>query len=162
MERWMKIKGYENYSVSSEGRVRNDKRGRLLNGRCDRNGYMRVYIRAGSERKYMYVHRLVALHFIPNPDNLPQVNHLNEIKTDNRVENLEWCTAKYNMNYGTCVERGVKNRTGKTAQKQCIVDGIVYTSISLAEKELEIRKGCLTDALWRGRTLFKGHTISYL
>lgn len=75
----------------------------------DKNGYQWVNI---GNHNYK-VHRLVAQAFIPNPENLPQINHKNEIKNDNRAENLEWCTSKYNINYGTAMERAKKTRDDK-------------------------------------------------
>lgn len=67
--------------------------------------YQFVQLAINGRQKACYVHRLVAQAFIPNPDNLPEVNHKNEDKYDNRVENLEWCTRKYNRNYGTGKDR---------------------------------------------------------
>lgn len=95
---------YEGYEVSSEGRVKNSKTGRIL--RPDlRSGYRYVVLRGKKE----YIHILVAKAFIPNPSGLPQVNHKNEDREDDRVSNLEWCDAKYNANYGTRNERIKKN-----------------------------------------------------
>lgn len=78
---------------------------------------MQVVLSINNAPKSCYVHRLVAEAFIPNPNNLPCINHKNEDKTDNRVENLEWCTQKYNVNYGDAqnkrVERSRKNGTLK-------------------------------------------------
>ena len=159
MEKWKKIDGFENYSVSSEGRVRNDKTGRVLKNKLVR-GYQSVMLYPG--RKMMIVHRLVALAFIPNPSNLPQVNHINEIKTDNRVENLEWCTAKHNINHGTRNKRAIDNRTGKSSQKRCVVDGVEYISICEASRQLNIPMGSLGCALWRGYSTYNGHTIYYI
>lgn len=110
MEIWRDIPGYMGlYKISNFGNVR--RYGRKQNLRCtERNGYFVVHLSNGNA-KWFYVHRLVALAFIPNPDALPQINHKNEIKTDNRAENLEWCTAHYNTNYGTRNERIKHNRS---------------------------------------------------
>lgn len=101
MEIWKKIDKHPNYMVSNMGNIKSlnyNKTGKEkeLSFYLTKNGYLMVEIQG---IRYL-VHRLVAMAFVPNPDNLPMVNHINEDKTDNRVENLEWCTAKYNRNYG--------------------------------------------------------------
>ena len=111
-----KVKNYENYSVNEMGIVINNKTGKVLKQykHVKRNsGYMSVFLYNKDGRKMFFVHRLVALTFIPNPHNLPQVNHKDENTLNNRVENLEWCDAKYNTCYGTLRERASKRNTGE-------------------------------------------------
>ena len=107
-EIWCPIKGFEGlYDVSDQGRVKSLKFGkeRVLNPVRDGGGYLFVILYKNREHKICKVHRLVAKTFIPNPDNLPQVNHKDEDKENNSVQNLEWCDSKYNINYGTRNQR---------------------------------------------------------
>ena len=102
MEEWKEIPGYEGlYEVSNMGNVRNVRRNTLLRLSKDCYGYTQVSLYKNSIRTGLRVHRLVAQAFLSNPDNLPQVNHKDEDKSNNRVDNLEWCDSKYNLNYGT-------------------------------------------------------------
>lgn len=119
MEIWKDIKGYEGlYQVSNQGRVRSLYKGvRILKTRNNK-GYLRVALYKENKYKHISIHRLVAEAFLPNPKNLPQVNHKSEIKTDNRVENLEWCDSKYNDNYGNRNNKlSRKNRNNKFSLK---------------------------------------------
>ena len=102
-EIWCPVKNYESlYEVSDQGRVKSIGYGkeRILSPGKLQNGYLRVNLCKNGERKNLLVHRLVAQAFIPNPDNLPEVNHKDEDKDNNSVQNLEWCDRKYNINYG--------------------------------------------------------------
>lgn len=93
------------YSISSDGRVFSKRRGKCLQPKKSQAGYLRVGLACNGKIKMMSVHRLVALAFIPNPENKPTVNHINEIKTDNRVENLEWATNAEQNVHGTRLQR---------------------------------------------------------
>lgn len=121
IEIWKPVVGYEGlYEVSSLGRVksidrtipfRNSKKnikGTILS-LCLSHDYYEVSLYKDGIRETGIVHRLVANAFISNPNNYPCVNHKNEIKTDNRIENLEWCTYEYNNNYDTKIERASKS-----------------------------------------------------
>lgn len=103
-EIWKDILGYEGlYQVSNFGRVKSLKFGkeRILKLIKDKDGYFIVNLYKNKKIKSFRVHRLVAEAFIDNPDNLPQVNHKDENPSNNVVSNLEWCNAKYNINFGT-------------------------------------------------------------
>ena len=126
-EIWKDIKGYEGkYKVSNLGNVKSLNynrtcKERILKYGINTDGYLFVGLSKNGIHKNFLIHRLTAQAFIENPDNLPQVNHIDEDKSNNCVENLEWCTAEYNNNYGTHNERIMFTRivnNGKTAPKK--------------------------------------------
>lgn len=128
-EIWKDIKGFEGlYQVSNKGNVKSLKkvivrknssilniRERILKTRPNDSGYDLVHLSKHSKEKVFTVHRLVAETFIPNPHNLPQVNHKDEDKKNNSVDNLEWCTHKYNVNYNnaSAIRRGIETKKEK-------------------------------------------------
>lgn len=120
---WKHIREYEQYQISSQGNVVNSK-GRILKQHPDRYGYSTIMLCKNGIGKRFLVHRLVAIHFIPNPLNKPTVNHLNGNATDSRVENLEWATISENNlhAYRTGLSKpkkmiGEKNGRAKLTQK---------------------------------------------
>ena len=119
------------YKVSNLGKIlslnyRNTGKPGLMNPGTDKDGYLQVSLRKNGETKTCYVHRLIAQTFIPNPENKPEINHIDEDKTNNRVDNLEWKCHKDNINHGTHNERSAKTRTnGKLSKRvlQLSLDG---------------------------------------
>ncbi len=119
MEIWKDIEGFEGlYQVSNKGRVKSLERELIyINGRRhlyketilksirQNTGYYTVTLHKDRVANIKFVHRLVAQAFLPNPQSLPQVNHKDEDPSNNKLENLEWCSASYNMNYGTIKQR---------------------------------------------------------
>ena len=136
-EIWKDCKGYEGlYQVSNLGRVWSVRKQKYLNPWLDSSGYWTVELRAlNGKRKSEKVHRLVALAFIENPNNLPQVNHKDENKQNNSVENLEWCDAKYNCNYGT---RNSRISQSQNIQVYCVELDRLFSSIKEAQEILHI------------------------
>lgn len=115
-EIWKDIKGFEGlYQVSNMGRVRSLRKNIILKSRIAR-GYEGVTLCANNIHKDYYIHRMVANAFIPNPNNYPIVNHKDENKTNNCVDNLEWCTQEYNVNYGTGIAKRARSRSKKVLQ----------------------------------------------
>lgn len=127
-EIWITIKEYNEYQVSNWGRVKSLKFGkeRILKPSKDKDGYLMVNLCKDGKGKMFKVHRLVAEAFLPNPNNLPEVNHKNEIKDDNRVENLEFCDCKYNLDYNDGQKRRAEKRS-KTVN-QYTKDGLLIAS----------------------------------
>jgi hypothetical protein len=142
------INDYEKYCIDSIGNIFNIKTNRRLKPYIDEKGYLRVKLYADSATriiKTFRVHRLVALHYIDNPYNKPQINHINGIKTDNRIENLEWVTNRENTLHA--IKNGLRDNAHKKAvidnQKQVVhlSTGIFYDSLKLACKALNIKYG---------------------
>lgn len=139
-EVWKDIPGYEGlYQVSNLGRVKsmgNDKskKEKLLNSEKTIWGYLRVCLYKNNVSRHYSIHKLVASTFIHNPENLPCINHKDCNRTNNNVSNLEWCTQKYNVNYGDCLNKRINTKNkNKTygAQKPVV-------QISLDNKPIKI------------------------
>jgi len=177
-EIWKDIKGYEGvYQVSNAGRVRSldrfDRRGIKKIGviktpQDNGNGYKYVQLKLDGTFKNHYIHRLVATCFIDNPNEYEQVNHINEIKEDNNVNNLEWCTREYNNNYGTkplknTIHLAKLNKNNETPIYSTSKSGVrsFHISQKVAAMELGI-SGIGINAVLKGRQkTHKGYTFEY-
>ena len=160
-EIWKDIEGYEGcYQVSNLGRLKSlertvkgnnggvyVKKEKILTPTINSSGYYHTCLRKDGRSVAVYIHRIVAQAFLPNPDNLPLINHKDEDKTNNRVENLEWCSAKYNTNYGSANDRrceSLKKRNNnynigipKVRRKVlCLETGIIYNSLKSVNTQL--------------------------
>lgn len=147
-EIWKTIKGYENYQISNLGNVYSSFVNRKLSPGKTQDGYYYVGLRdENSVRKNLFVHRLVAQAFIPNPENLPIINHKDENPSNNTVENLEWCSYSYNNTYNNShLKRGMKQ--GDETFQYNINGELVktYYSARLASKTLGISNSNIDEA----------------
>ena len=165
-EIWKDIQGYEGvYQVSSLGRVKSLKRygrkeDKILRLWFDSHGYYQVDLRNDGKRKLSLVNELVAKAFIPNPENKPQTNHKNSIRSDNRVENLEWCTSKENVIYSfkegnRVAMKGEKNGGHKLKENEVTTIRELKSKYSQAELAKKFRVSVITinriirGAAWR-------------
>lgn len=172
-EIWKPIKDYEGlYEVSNYGNVRSVDRvvicsdgrkclwkGRILKPAKCGNGYFFCVLCKNGKTENALIHRLVAEAFIPNPDNLPFINHKDEIKTNNRVflkkdgsvdldkSNLEWCTRSYNVNYGTAIQRRLIKLSKPVLQLDTNTGHVVseYPSTAEAARQLNIHQGNISN-----------------
>ena len=114
---WRPVLGYEGiYEINRLGEIRRIKSGRILRGYMGRDGYKRVSLTANGQTKPFLLHRLLAVAYIPNPLNYPCINHKDEDKSNNSLDNLEWCTHRYNLNYGTHNARANESRKKPISQ----------------------------------------------
>ena len=173
-EIWKDIEGYEGYQVSNIGRVRSVDRiingrgwhkgkilcnGRLLSIVDNANGYLKVVIKG----KNMYIHRLVAKHFVDGYFKGADVNHKDENKANNKADNLEWVTRKYNLNYGQHNEkvRETKAKLYGVAVEQYNVEGTLiasYPSQHAAARALNVSLHKIQDSIIKGST-YKGYIL---
>lgn len=138
------IVGFKDYFITKDGRVFSNKRSTLneMTLKSDKDGYLEVGLYLENKRYFRKVHRLVAKTYIPNPNKYPQINHKNGVKSDNRVENLEWCTASYNTQHtfntlGRIGKSGYKKplrledkETGEVLNFNTIIDCSIYLGMS--------------------------------
>ena len=137
------IIGYEGlYQITSCGKVWSYKNKKFLKPRKIRDGYLQVGLCKDGKREFYYIHRLVAEAYLPNPDNLPQVNHKDENKENNALQNLEWCTQKYNMNYGSRTQKSAKNRSKPV---YCEELNKTFDGASAAARELNLYQSNITQ-----------------
>ena len=148
------IEGYENlYQISDQGRVKalgnggsNASKEKILKPVKDGKKYLRVNLYKQGKRKMCKIHRLVAQAFIDNPNNYEEVNHRDENPANNAVQNLEWVTPKYNINYGTRNERVAESNTNhpnKSKQVLCIETGKIYPSAMEAARQTGFNKSAI-------------------
>lgn len=132
----------EGYYISKDGKVGSTLRGefKILSLRSDKDGYLDVaLVKKNGKRLPMRVHRLMALTFLSNPNNFPVVNHINEIKDDNRLENIEWCSISYNTKHGydVCGVRCARQRTVKITDV-ATNEEIIFDSVGEAASYLDV------------------------
>ena len=141
---WKKIEAFPRYSISDTGSVRNDETGKVLRPAKDSNGYSFVILHLNNKKIHGYLHRLVATAFIPNPLNLPEVNHKDLNKSNNDVSNLEWVTRRENIihRYKTL---GHNNR-GRTSVI-CVETDITYKSVAEAAKAVHVSEAMIWKCL---------------
>lgn len=146
------IEAFEDYMVSSDGKVYSLKRGKMkeMKPGLNKGGYLNVVLCSNGRHVTKSIHRLVSEAFIANPDNLPEVNHKDEVKTNNCVDNLEWCTSDYNNNYGDHNEKVSKaniNHPAKSTPVVCVETGEVYPSVREAERQTGVNNMSISFCL---------------
>lgn len=182
MEVWRDIQDYEGlYQVSNEGRVKSLDRvqiysdgqvhkykSKILKQCQDKDGYLQVHLcKTSQDHKTYKVHRLVAQTFIPNIDNLPEVNHKDECKTNNNTENLEWCDHSYNNTYLDKNKRGgltrINNGKTKTVYQYTLDGKIVniFKSSRDAERKGKYNHSCICNCICGRIKTYKGFIWRY-
>ena len=147
-EEWRDIRGYEGrYLISSFGRVKSlnyhrENKEKILKLSVDKHNYLHIMLCKNGRKKRFQIHRLVAEAFIPNPNNYPIINHKDENPSNNCVTNLEWCTHKYNINYGTRNKKSSEiqiingkkkySKNYNSRKVQCVTTGRKFNTIKEA------------------------------
>lgn len=167
------VPGYEEfYNIDELGvvmrtaKARGTKPGKIIKQHADKKGYMRIRLTDGQKASTLKVHRLVALAFIPNPNNFPEINHIDLVKSNNYYKNLEWCTGLYNMQHAAENDHVGKCWLGKKGKEHNKSIPILAIKISTGEersfaggweaaRELGLRQGSIANVI-RGRVKSTG------
>lgn len=137
------IKGYEGlYAITEDGRVWSYRRNKYLSIKTRADGYQEVLLSVGGIHNTCKIHRLVAEAYIPNPDNKPQVNHKDENRTNNNVNNLEWATNEENQNHGN---HNMNMGKSKSKPVLCVETGIIYYGAREAGRQTGIERVCISN-----------------
>lgn len=159
---WEAIPGWEMYRISSDGSVLNTITNKLLSHSVDNHGYVIIQLQQKCKRKNFKLHRLLAVLFIPNPDNLPVVNHKDGNKLNNELSNLEWVTYLYNNVHA--IETGLRTKTSnKPVIATELATGIEREFGSGAEcaRYIDTSSGNVSRILIGRRKTAKGYSIRY-
>ena len=167
MEQWKAVEGYNGkYLISSNGRVKNAKSGRILKQEINYCGYARAHLCNFEDRRMRFVHRLVAEAFIPNPQNKSQVNHIDGNKLNNTVENLEWSTPLENVRHSW--ENGLREgnvRWYDSKKKRVVAISIDGSDVirfnSIAEAKKHFNTNHVSDVLNGHREQAKGYRFAF-
>ena len=153
MEIFKTIKGYPLYTISTEGRIQKKSNGKFLTPSKKPNGYMSINLfMADGRRKKELVHRLVALTFIDNPNHLPQVNHIDRVRDNNRLSNLEWVTASENTAKSAAPRRIMIKKVGEKEWKK-------FSSIRAACKELGLSEPNVSMCISGRQKTHRGYVV---
>lgn len=167
-EIWKEVYGFDHlYEISNQGRLRTKYAGKrgyvkdysFINPLDNGHGYLRFNLRLNHKQKTVYVHQLVAEAFIDNPFGYKEINHKDENKKNNCVDNLEWCDHKYNQNYGSL---GQKISTAHCRKIRCIENGMVFESLTDAAKTLNVAKTAISNCLNGRSKISCGYTWEYV
>lgn len=164
MANWKRIPDYNNYDISDDGEVRNNKTGRLLKTSQSRGGYLKVNLYADGTHKSAKIHRLVAENFLSNQHDKPAINHINGDKTDNRAENLEWCT--YSENNRHAFRSGLSYRpesSGVPKRRVMIVETReIFNSVSDCARSIGVAEPSISGCLSGRRHMCRGYHFVYI
>ena len=162
-EEWREIVGFHDYYISIFGEVYSGRSNKILRKNL-RNGYYYVTLYNDERKTHKYIHRLVAETFISNEEKYPMVNHKDEDKTNNYIDNLEWCTSEYNINYGSGNER--RGKTGGEKHKKPVIayknkQIILADSINEMANKIKSHPSNVSDVLHGHQNTTRGYFIEY-